>query len=347
MAAITQTQLKVGEMVNAMELTVPVFTASSGLPGPKVYIQANIHGAEIQGNAVIYRLLHALENLEIQGEITLVPFANPLGLNQKSGEYTMGRFDPVTGDNWNRLYHCDLAFVDDFVKTWIDASDETIYTAFADRLKQQLDGAINNPMGLKTGQHICYRLQQMAAEADFVLDLHTGPASSRHLYVPMYAKDSAKYFNNPHVLLIPNGFDGALDEACFVPWWTLSEAYAKHGRNLPVPREAYTVELGSQEKIDMVEAQKDAEGILSYLQHKSVINGGFEPATMTRYACNLEDYKTVYAGNGGLVEFHARLGEVLQAGVANGYHLPNRKIRTAGRRNDSHFGRRCAANITL
>jgi hypothetical protein len=53
-----------------------------------VYIQANMHGAEVQGNAVIFQLLELLKNIELKGSITLVPYANPVGCNHKNGEYT-------------------------------------------------------------------------------------------------------------------------------------------------------------------------------------------------------------------------------------------------------------------
>ncbi|MFT5164525.1 MAG: putative deacylase, partial [Alteromonadaceae bacterium] len=300
---------------NGQDLTIPVFTVTSDIEGPEVYIQANIHGAEIQGNAVIYQLLKQFESLSVRGKVTLVPQANPLGINQKSGEYTMGRFDPITGDNWNRLYHCDLDFIPDFVESNLTASDEEVRGLFREQLRQQLSKAMGDQLGLKTGQHVCYALQKMALEADYVLDLHTGPASSKHLYVAEYAMETAAFFNIPHVLVIPNGFDGALDEACFVPWWSLTEAFARKGRQLPVMVQAFTVELGSQEHIDLIEAQADANSLLSYLSHKELFTQEcFEPAKMTRFGCHLKDYKTVYSPCGGLAEFQAVHGEILPAG---------------------------------
>ena len=315
MSHFIKTEIKVGQNVAGVAQHVPVFTIKGKAAGPKVYIQANLHGAEIQGNAVIYQLLQRLKSVEIRGQITLVPLANPIGLNQKSGEYTLGRFDPVTGANWNRMYFHDLSFLDTFVDTYIDASDERIYTEFAIKINQLLSDAFHQPLGLKTGQHIGYALQQMAQDADYVIDLHTGPMSAKHLYVPEYAKDSALYFNVPHVLIIPNHFDGALDEACFVPWWSLSEAFAKKGRQLAVKHEAFTLELGSQESINMNAALQDVESIFSYLSHKKMfVEADFSPAKMARFGCYLENYKTVFAPRGGLVEYHARYGEVLPAG---------------------------------
>ena len=40
---------------------------------------------------------------------------------------------------------------------------------------------------------------------------------------PEYLAHQATQFSMPHVILIPNHFAGALDEASFCPWWTLSE----------------------------------------------------------------------------------------------------------------------------
>jgi hypothetical protein len=51
-----------------------------------------MHGAEVQGNAVIFQLLELLKYCDIQANITLVPYANPIGCNHKNGEYTTLEF---------------------------------------------------------------------------------------------------------------------------------------------------------------------------------------------------------------------------------------------------------------
>jgi len=79
--------------------------------------------------------------------------------------------------------------------------------------------------------------------------------------------------------------------------------------------EAFTVELGSQEKIDLTEAKLDAESILSYLNHKQAfIDAEFTPKPITRYACMLDDYLAFYAPMGGMVEYNAELGSHIKAG---------------------------------
>ena len=322
--------MHVGEMASGVKLTVPVYSYKpKKSTAPNVYIQANMHGAEVQGNAVIFQLLELLKECDIQANITLVPYANPIACNHKNGEYTLGRFDPITGVNWNRMYHFDDAIIAPFVEQHIDASEAEIQTDFEQLLLDQIEDKLDhNIWGLTTGQRIAYQLQRMAHQADLVLDLHTGPISSKHLYCPEYAKASANYFDIPHTIFIPNDFDGAMDEATFCPWWSLQQAFVSSGRHFVMgegafAKESFTVELGSQEQIDLVVAHQDAMSILSYLQHKGVIAGNnqsanlpqdFLPQQMTRYACYLKDYKALYSPMGGMVDYLAEFGKPLAAG---------------------------------
>tara|TARA_R110000744_G_scaffold36826_9_gene84824 strand:- start:53 stop:1201 length:1149 start_codon:yes stop_codon:yes gene_type:complete len=328
MNLISKEVMHVGEMASGATLTVPVYRIKGNGQGPNVYIQANMHGAEVQGNAVIFQLLEQLKHIELNGSITLVPYANPVGCNHKNGEYTLGRFDPITGENWNRMYHFDESIIEPFAKAHLNQSNAEIAQAFQALMVKQLSQKLNhNVYGITTGQRISYQLQLLALEADLVLDLHTGPISSKHLYCPDYARPSAEYFDIPHVLFIPNGFDGALDEATFCPWWYLQLKFAELGRDFPITKtdenqgenavikESFTVELGSQEQIDLDVAHEDALGILSYLQYQGAINSQqYQPKTMTRYSCLLKDYKALYSPMGGMVDYLAEFGKPLPAG---------------------------------
>jgi len=312
--------MHVGEMASGAALTVPVYRLKGDSDAPSAYIQANMHGAEVQGNAVIYQLLEVLrsEGLidKIKGDITLVPYANPVGCNHKNGEYTLGRFDPITGVNWNRMYHFNQKVIAPFAKQHIDSSTEQVTSAFKQMLLTEIDEKLNdNKWGLTTGQRIAYQLQRMAHQADYVLDLHTGPISSKHLYCPEYAKQSAHFFDIEHTIIIPNDFDGAMDEANFCPWWTLQQEFSQLGRDFPIINESFTVELGSQEKIDLDVAKEDALSILSYLNYKGVVeNEAFKPRKMQRYGCYLKDYKAFYSPMGGMVDYLADFGVPLKAG---------------------------------
>ncbi|MFT6733553.1 MAG: putative deacylase [Polaribacter sp.] len=326
---ISKELMHVGEMASGVQLTVPVYrlkasTKSDGENKPNIYIQANMHGAEVQGNAVIFQLLELLKNIEIKGDITLVPYANPVGCNHKNGEYTLGRFDPITGVNWNRMYYFDKSVIEPFVKQHVKSDESTIEASFKQLLVDEIDQQLNhNIYGLTTGKRIAFQLQRLAHQADIVLDLHTGPISSKHLYCPEYCTNSANYFDIPHTIFIPNSFDGALDESTFCPWWTLQDKFKALDRTIDISegvlnKESFTVELGSQEQIDLDVALQDAMSILSYLHYKGVIVATtpeqYLPQTMLRYGCYLKDYKAFYSPMGGMIDYLAEFGKPLAAG---------------------------------
>jgi|TARA_B110000091_G_scaffold184412_1_gene203665 hypothetical protein len=329
MNQVSKELMHVGEMASGAQLTVPVYRLKASInvgqhKGPSVYVQANMHGAEVQGNAVIYQLLELLKTLNINSDITLVPYANPVACNHKNGEYTLGRFDPITGVNWNRMYHFDESMIKPFAEQHIGCSDSEIESSFKQAMLTDIEQKLeHNIFGLTTGQRIAYQLQRLAHQADLVLDLHTGPISSKHLYCPEYCQDSAYYFDIPHTLIIPNAFDGALDEATFCPWWTLQKEFKTLERELiinegDINKESFTVELGSQEQIDLDVAHQDALGILSYLNFKGVLadqhKNDFKPQSMRRYGCYLKDYKALYSPMGGMVDYLAEFGQPLAAG---------------------------------
>lgn len=300
---------------NGDYLWLNLFRISSETPGPHVHIQANVHGAELQGNAVIYKLMKWFKENPFKGSVTLIPFANPAGVNQKSGMYTLGRFNPVTGNNWNRNYVDFMSLpkeksgldLKEFVKENFEKTDEEIRSAFKAKLFQICDhyqANLGNRGGDAEDGNFNLLLQKVASPADIVLDLHTGPVATRYLYSAEYQKESAKHFKFPHLLVIPNEFAGAMDEATFVPWFELSKEFKAQGRELPIAFEGYTVELGSEERISFNEADKDAKCLLNYLKHKGVhdIEQTNLPSGPFKQ-CHLDDYKTYYAPKGGLYEF--------------------------------------------
>lgn len=298
-------------------MNVPLYRFIGAQPGPKVYIQSSIHGAEVQGNVVIYHLIQWLKNLPVRGEIVLVPNCNPVGTNIKAGEYTLGRFDPVNGTNWNRGYFFDAQFVHQFAQQiQSQQSIDEIKQQFREQIKQQIQQKLEQEWGLGLAQRLNLKLQQLAFDADYVLDLHNGPVSTRHIYVPQYAQNSARLFNIPHVILIPNVFSGALDEATFCPWWTLSELVSTQRKQLvDFAVEAFTLEMGSQEVISFSEGEYDARSILSYLSAKGcLLQDTIQPQSMSRVAVTLNNYKILYTQQGGIVEYIAQPGERVKKG---------------------------------
>lgn len=317
-------ELATGEVLNLKTYTV------QGGPGPHIHIQASVHGAELQGNAVILQLMEILNSIKITGSITFIPLANPYATNNKHGTYTYGRYNPVTGHNWNRNYVDIIPAakfdIDSFAKEhkdlpWHEIREifklelQAIITNHIEELKEQRKHSENNKLNLL--------LQQLATSADAVLDLHTGPVATRYLYSPEYAFEASKFLKFKHVLLVPHKFDGAMDEATFMPWIHLVNALEKLGREIKLDVDSFTLEFGSEEVFCMADAEKDVESIINYFKYKGVIEG--TPNHTDSVSCPISDYKTIYSPKGGLVDYHFMPGERYKAGetLATFYNLKN------------------------
>ena len=96
---------------------------------------------------------------------------------------------------------------------------------------------------------LALQLQALAVSADIVLDLHCDTLSVPHVYSPTYAMNSVVHLGIPFAIEIPHTFAGALDEAIFCPWITLTQKYNElysTQMNIPVERsEEHTSELQS------------------------------------------------------------------------------------------------------
>src|SRR4029077_4786216 len=95
-----------GSAMQSYRLPVIRYRGSSGRPG--AYLQAALHAEEQPGVAAIHELAKFLDKAEAEGrllrDITLVPYANPLGLHQAVDGRIMGRFHLGSGDNFNRAF---------------------------------------------------------------------------------------------------------------------------------------------------------------------------------------------------------------------------------------------------
>lgn len=300
-------------------LSINAFTLHGDEPGPHIHIQASVHGAELQGNAVILKLMEELKVRKVRGSITFVPLCNPYGTNQKIGTYTYGRFNPVTGHNWNRNFFDILEKTKFDVANFAKENLETSWDSVKSKYKEQLQTLYNNyEHELKTqgkmSDNITVNLilQKLASKADGILDFHTGPTATRYLYSGEYEVEASRSLLFKYTLVIPNEFAGAMDEASFIPWIHLKNAFKKLGRSIDLDVEAFTLEFGSEETFCMEWAQKDVRSVLNYLVYKGVLDG--EYTSMENYQCKLKDYVTIYAPKGGLVDYLVKPGDHFKNG---------------------------------
>lgn len=325
----TLNEYPIKELATGEELSLKTYTVK-GKPGPHIHIQASVHGAELQGNAVILQLMDLLNSTQINGSITFIPLANPYATNNKHGTYTYGRYNPVTGDNWNRNY-VDIIRASQFdIKNFVDENSnlpwhelKLVYKAKLDEIFNQYIANLIETRKLSENNKLNLLLQHLASQADGILDLHTGPVATRYLYAAEYEEEVAYYLKFKHNLIIPNEFGGAMDESAFMPWVHLMNALKNQGRDITPDVESFTLEFGSEETFQMHAASKDVESIVNYLKYKGVLEGN--PDKVDSHSCLLKNYKTIYSPKGGLVDYHFEPGQRFIKGdtLASFYNLKN------------------------
>lgn len=303
--------------------TITLYEFDSGKPGPEVFLQASVHGAEVQGNLVLFYLAQKcsekFSSSGFRGKIRFVPLANPRATNQKIGTVTFGRFNPVTGHNWNRNY-TDLARLidyNDFVAKNKANDQETITHNFKKLLAQTIDEQErkNSSYGPNDNKKLNLLLQKFAAGADIVLDLHTGPIACRYLYAPEYLQKKSQDLLFPFTIIIPHEFAGAMDEACFVPWTKLAQECEKQKISFNNPFEAYTVELSSEERVCSRMAHEDLRRLSHFLSCRQVFGAEdqYQVDAPLMHA-PLSNYKTYYSPRAGLCEFLVAPGDIVEKG---------------------------------
>jgi uncharacterized protein len=156
-----------------------------GSPGPRVYLQANLHGPEILGSMILLKLIDHLKTLDtICGSITIVPQANPIATMAQVYGQQVGRWNQQTGNNWNRIFKIDSKALN----------------------TKSIEGKLAST------------LMSLASNHDHVLDIHTsGKESVTHLYT---TKESVSSFVslNPGVSILYSNkhYFNAFDESVAV-----------------------------------------------------------------------------------------------------------------------------------
>ncbi|NER81502.1 MAG: succinylglutamate desuccinylase/aspartoacylase family protein [Leptolyngbya sp. SIO1D8] len=317
--------------------TYPLLTLSSGdalslqlyrfkgaTPGKVVYLQSNLHGAEIAGNVVIHHLvtyLQTLDSQKLQGEIRLVPSCNPLGVNTRAHQFSSGRFNPYDGRDWNRifwdyehLHQGALPFAQQSLKQDIATIQQAYRQTILEHFQTQLE-ALQSPVGVPVHQAYRTRLQHLALDADIVIDLHTS-ANQGMVYL-YYFRDRAALiptFGVDFALMLDHYDGNAFDEAFINPWLSLETAFASLGRPLQFEIDAWTLELGCGLQINPVAVQRGVAGVLNYLRYRGILTDQpaiTHPPVPLGCRSRLTKY---YATTGGFIQNRVALGTWVKAG---------------------------------
>ena len=281
------------------------------------YIQSGIHGAEVQGYLVSLKLIEYFKKNKPNGNVTIVPIANPYGLNCKIGEHTLGRFDLTTGRNWNRNYINNSTVAKKILRENKNLEYHHLIKLFKEEIKKNLKKKINKLNNDDYAKKLAIDLQIASSDADIVLDLHCDTISKPHIYSPNYALESAIEFDISFIIEIPNKFKNALDEAIFYPWLSLMNSYNKLYPKSKVYHpyiESFTIELGNREQINPQMADIQYKNILRYLSKNDICQKIENNNNKNKIiSCKLKDFIIINAPTGGLIIDSVELGQKINA----------------------------------
>jgi hypothetical protein len=210
------------------------------------YLQAALHAEEQPGVAAIHELAKLLKRAEAEGrilrDITLVPYANPIGLHQAVDGRVMGRFHLGSGVNFNRAF--PLPPVN---------SGKQAEPPAAPRADQVLKAALVN----------------LAAGHDVILDLHCDKEAAvyAYCYAELWpgARDLAARLGAAAVLLWSGPEEGG---AAFEEAVTIDRLPSTSAR----PFLSATVELRGQSDVDPDLARGDALALYALLADRGMLS---------------------------------------------------------------------------
>ncbi|MGF1986974.1 MAG: succinylglutamate desuccinylase/aspartoacylase family protein [Nostoc sp. ZfuVER08] len=315
------------QMASGDRLFLQLYKFIGAQPGKKVYIQSNLHGAEIAGNAVIQQLIEFLltiNDTDLTGEIWLVPVCNPMGTNERAQHFSPGRYCVYEAKDWNRIFWDYEKEADDlvaFTKSQLHNDLEVVRQNYLTIIKQQFAKnleKINSFSSVPYTELFRYKLQSISLDADYLIDLHSSNNQGLdYIYYFRNREESAKYFLLDLGILLDKYDGDAFDEAFIKPWLALEACFQDLGREIKFDIEAWTLELGAGMQMNLDSVAKGVRGVKNYLTQKGVLkipNFSSDTKTQDMNFVSSGNRKKYYAIAGGMIQSRIQLGSTVKAG---------------------------------
>lgn len=251
-----------------------------GQPGarPKAYVQAALHANETPGLLIAHHLLDILAEADregrIQGEVVLVPSANPIGLSDNVLGNQIGREALDGGGNYNR--------------GWPDISGPAIAKLKGalgtdaeynrDSVREALRAAVEALDPANEVQSLQCLLLGQAVDADIVVDIHTELAAVAGMVVAPWSLPAMDGLIDEiapevvHVTDTPRLFEST----CSGAWHDVRKAFPDAAVDQGCI--AATIEMRGVGDVQDAIARGDAEAIVRFLARKGVLAHDFTQA---------------------------------------------------------------------
>ncbi len=285
--------------------------------GKKTYIQANLHADEAPGVLVLFHLEKMLKEADkrgdVDGEIVIVPSANPIGQSQWNHGRIDGRFDNKTGVNFNRDFPDVTEEVAELISGKLSSDEETNISL----IRSAISTVIKGIETVNESEYLKKYLYSLAYDSDIVLDLHCDFDGISHIYLgtPLWetSKDLSKQMGAKATLLSRSSGGDPFDEACGKTYWELAEKFPKHP--IPLACLSATIELRGRCDVTHEIAKKDAKNIFIFLQRRGFIKGQYpDLPELKNEATPLEGVQQIQSNNSGIIVYHKESGDSVEKG---------------------------------
>ncbi len=285
-----------------------------GAPGarPKAYFQAAIHADEIPAilaaHHLVRRLIEAEADGAVLGEVVVVPFANPIGLDQQVNATHLGRHELNGGGNFNRNWPDLFPAAAEKVAGKLTGSEETNVAL----IRAALTEVVAEMTPLTQLDSLRQVLAGQAVDADLVFDLHCDDDALMHFFVipqnwPL-ASNIAAELGCRAVMLSEDSGGSSFDETYSMPWVKLAQQNPDHP--IPAACVASTVEFRGRRDVNDRFAEADAGALFRGLQRHGILDG--DPGPLPEPLCEptpLAGCEFVKAPAPGVLSYEVELGE--------------------------------------
>jgi Predicted deacylase len=299
--------------------TLYSYTAGPEDASVKVHLQAALHADEQPGTMALHHLLPMLRDADAWGQLrarfVVFPSVNPLGLATRTLRTHVGRYDLVTGVNYNRrwpdLYPLVAKAVEGRLTDDPKANVALLRKAVRDWLDRQQPGTAAEELRLA--------VLRSAHDADIVLDLHCDSDSLKHIFTSPELmpglQDLADWMQVSATLTAEDSGGGSFDE--MLPQLYRKAARANPGRPIPMAVETATLEYRGQADVFDDVGLADAKGLFGFLAGRGLIDvdPGPRPAPAPA-ATPFDATEVVRVDRPGLLAYRVELGQRVTKGQA-------------------------------
>ncbi|RYE07851.1 MAG: succinylglutamate desuccinylase [Hyphomicrobiales bacterium] len=298
-------------------IELPFYRVGPANAPEKVYLQAALHADEQPGTMVLHHLLPLLKQADeqdlLRARFTIVPMANPPGMNNLVHRTHIGRYDLNTGVNYNRQWPDLFAMIRSHLAGRLSDSE----SFNVNLIRKTISGWIDAQQPRSTAEQLRLFLLREAHDAEFVLDLHCDTDSLPYIYTSPELmpelQDLADWMGAAAVMTAADSGGGSFDEV--LPLLYRKVAQANPGKPVPMASATATLEYRGIADVHDEYGEQDALRLFGFLAGRGLIDAETGPRPEPRCeATPFEATDIVRVDRPGMVAYRVDLGQHVTKG---------------------------------